>query len=74
RSDKNLATANFIREFMPLFRKDLVIVEQPMFFRRVNGNMFQILSALLANATTYDLFYCDEHREKIPDLLKSLQD
>ncbi len=70
--EKGTASANLIREFMPLFRKELLIDKQPEFFRNTNKTMFQILSQLLAGSRTYELLYCDQHRAEVPALLSAL--
>lgn len=72
KTDKALATAEFIREFMPLFRKEIQLEQDPARFKKINAAMFQTLGALLSHADTYELSYCNEDREKIPQLLKSL--
>lgn len=70
--DKGLASANLIREFMPLFRKELSIEENQKFFRDVNQNLFQILGCLLSGAKSFELKYSDRHRTEVPALLSAL--
>ncbi|CAN5458368.1 hypothetical protein BH10CYA1_BH10CYA1_27410 [soil metagenome] len=70
--DKSMATANLIREFMPLFRKEIAIEQDANFFRDKNQTMFQILSGLLSGASSHELKYSDAHRSAVPALLSSL--
>ncbi len=70
--DKGIASANLMKEFMPLFRKEIAIEEDATFFRDKNQTMFQILSCLLSGASAYELKYSDTHRSELPALLSAL--
>lgn len=70
--DKGIASANLMKEFMPLFRKELAIEEDATFFRDKNQTMFQILSCLLSGASAHELKYSDTHRSELPALLSAL--
>ncbi|HEY9732033.1 MAG TPA: hypothetical protein V6C89_08975 [Drouetiella sp.] len=70
--DKGLASANLIREFMPLFRKELVAETDPNFFRDKNNILFQTLGELLAGARAFELKYSDAHRTQIPSILSAI--
>ncbi len=70
--DKGIASANLVREFMPLFRKELAVKQETNFFRDKNQIMFQILSCLLSGASAHELKYNDEHRSELPAMLSAL--
>lgn len=70
--DKGIASANLVREFMPLFRKELAVQQAPNFFRDKNQTMFEILSSLLSGASAHELKYSDAHRSELPAMLSAL--
>ena len=70
--DKGIATANLMREFMPLFRKELALEQNANFFRDTNQTMFQILSCVLSGASAHELKYSDANRTELPALLCAL--
>ncbi|MBS1952670.1 MAG: hypothetical protein JST89_00645 [Cyanobacteria bacterium SZAS-4] len=70
--DKGIASANLMKEFMPLFRKEITLEKDARFFRDINQTMFQILSCLLAGASAHELRYSDNHRSELPALLATL--
>ncbi|MBI2809749.1 MAG: hypothetical protein HYX67_02805 [Candidatus Melainabacteria bacterium] len=70
--DKGIASANLVREFMPLFRKELALEKNAFFFRDKNQIMFQILSCLLSGARAHELNYSDAHRSELPAILCAL--